>query len=407
MAEHISYLRVLRTPGVLRVFLPALLGRLSLAMVGLALLLAVVAATSSFAIAGLMTGAFGLANVIASPWRARLVDRWGQRRVLNLLALINAASLCFLAYLLSQGVDTVLFLGTVAVLTGLSTPPLGASMRVLWASVTPAGPIRTRAYSVDAVAEELTFTTGPVTIAAIIAATSPLAGLLVTAAVVLTGTIGMTSGPVSAQQKGAPNRLCREDKPLRQKGFIPNLIILLGVGIVLGAIEVAVPASADRGNSVTLAGWLLSAFAAGSAIGGLLYGQRTWCSSLSTRLVVLCALMSAGTIALAFAESILASVLILVAVGFFLAPSLITGYLVADSITAPAARTEASSWINTSVNLGASLSAATVGLIVDESSPETALTIGGSTALILIATMWLITRRPTQLDQKQATQNRD
>lgn len=104
---------------------------------------------------------------------------------LGIPTVTNAAALCFLAYLLSQGVDAVLFLGIVAVLTGLSTPPLGASMRVLWASVTPAGPIRTRAYSVDAVAEELTFTTGPVITAAIIAATSPLAGLLEHGAVVL------------------------------------------------------------------------------------------------------------------------------------------------------------------------------------------------------------------------------
>lgn len=403
MADRISYRQVLRTPGVLRVFLPGLLGRLSLAMIGLALLLAVVDATGSFAIAGLLTGAFGLANVIASPWRARLVDRWGQRRILNLLSATNAAALCMLAALLSQGVDTVLVLGTTAILIGLSTPPLGAAMRVLWASVTPAGPIRIRAYSVDAVAEELTFTTGPVAIAAIIAATSPLAGLLVTAALVLTGTIGMTSGPVSAHHTGAAHRLASKDKPLRQKGFIPNLIILLGVGIVLGAIEVAVPATADRGTSVTLAGSLLSAFAAGSAIGGLLYGQRTWHSSLGTRLVVLCALMSAGTIALAFAASILATALILIAVGFFLAPSLITGYLVADSITAPAARTEASSWINTSVNLGASLSAAATGLIIDQSSPAAALTIGGSTALILTITVWFMTRRPAQVDQEQVT----
>lgn len=177
----------------------------------------------------------------------------GQRRVLNLLALTNAAALCVLAALLLQGVDTLLVLGTVAVLTGLSTPPLGASMRVLWASVTPAGPIRTCAYSLDAVAEELNFTTGPVAIAAIIAATSPLAGLLVTAPLVLTGTIGMTSGPGSAQHTEAPHRLASEGKPLRQKGFIPNLIILLGVVIVLGAIEVAVPATADQGTSVTLA----------------------------------------------------------------------------------------------------------------------------------------------------------
>ena len=393
MPDHVSYLQVLRTPGVLRVFLPALLGRLSLAMVGLALLLAVVDATGSFAVGGLMTGAFGLANVIASPWRARLVDRWGQRRVLDLLALAHAASLCSLAYLLHHGVEAAPALGSIAVLAGLSTPPLGASMRVLWASVTPAGPVRTRAYSVDAVAEELTFTTGPVAITAIIAVTSPLAGLLVTAAVVVTGTFGMTSGAVSAEQNGAPHRLPPQDRPLRQEGFIPNLIILLGVGIVLGTIEIAVPASADRGTSVTLAGWLLSAIAAGSAVGGLLYGRRTWHSTLGTRLVALCVLMSAGTIALAFAESVLAAVLMLVAVGFFLAPSLITGYLIADSITAPVARTEASSWINTSVNLGASLSAAVVGVIVDGHSSGAAFTTGGITALVLSVTMWLITRR--------------
>jgi MFS family permease len=399
MSERISYLQVLRTPGAARVFLPALLGRLSLAMIGLALLLAVVDATNSFTVAGLMTGTFGLTNVIASPWRARSVDRWGQRRTLNLLALTNAGSLCFLAYLLSRGVEAVPPLGAVAVLIGLSTPPLGASMRVLWASVTPVGPLRTRAYSIDAVAEELTFTTGPVTIAAVIAATSPLTGLLVTATVVFTGTIGMTSGAVSARQTGTPHRLPLQDKPLRQKGFTPILFILLGVGIILGAVEVAVPAYADRESSVTLAGWLLSAFAGGSAVGGLIYGRRTWRSTLRSRLVILCSVMSLGTIALAFAGSVAGSVLILVAIGFFLAPSLITGYLVADTITTSAARTEASSWINTSVNLGASLSAAAVGLIVDEHSPKTALIVGGTTALVLTATMWLITRRAAPADQ--------
>lgn len=393
VAERISYLQVLRAPGVARVFIPALLGRLSLAMVGLALLLAVEHATDSFAVAGLMTGALGLANVIASPWRARLVDRWGQRRILNLLALVNAGALCFLAYMLARGVEAVFALGVFAVLVGLSTPPLGASMRVLWAAVTPEGPLRTRSYSVDAVAEELTFTTGPVVIAAIIATTSPLTGLLVTAAVVITGTLGMTSGAVSVQQKGSPHRLPPKDKPLSQQGFAPILVILLGVGVVLGAVEVAVPAYADRQNSVALAGWLLSAFAAGSAVGGLLYGRRSWRSTLRNRLIVLCSLMSVGTIALAFAGTVPATAMMLVTIGFFLAPSLITGYLVADSITTSAARTEASSWINTSVNLGAALSASVMGVVIDNHSPKTALIVGGTTALILTVAMSIGARR--------------
>lgn len=385
MAERVTYLQVLRTPGAARVFLPALIGRLSLAMVGLALLLAVQDATGSFAIAGLLTGVFGFANVVASPWRARFVDRWGQRRVLNLLALVHAGSLCLMAYLLSLGVESVFPLALAAAACGVSTPPLGASMRVLWASVTPPGPVRTRAYSVDAVAEELTFTTGPVVIAAVIAASSPLAGLVVSAAAVVTGTFGMTSGAVSGKQRGTPHRLPPQDKPLRQRGFLPILLLILGAGVVLGTIEVAVPAYADRENSVALAGWLLSAFAAGSAAGGLLYGRHTWRSSLRSRLIALCILLALGAILLALVSSTPAMVAVLIAAGLFLAPSLITGYLAADSVTAPAAHTEASSWINTSVNLGAAVSASVAGVLIDQHSPEAALIIGGITVLILTA----------------------
>lgn len=394
MAERVTYLQVLRSPGALRVFVPALLGRLSLAMVSLALLLAIQNATDSFATAGLLTGTFGLANVAAAPWRARCVDKWGQRRILNLLALGNAGSLCLMACLLFLGVAAILPLAMVAAAAGGSTPPLGASMRVLWAALTPSGVVRTRAYSVDAVAEELTFTTGPVVIAAVMAVSSPLAGLVVSAVSVVFGTLGMTSGSVSGKQRGTPHRLPPPERPIRQRGFQPILLVLLGVGVVLGAIEVAVPAYADKQNSVTLAGWLLSAFAAGSAAGGLLYGRHVWRSPLRTRLLVMCILMALGTIVLGMVTSVTATAIILTIVGLFLAPSLITGYLAADSITSPAARTEASSWINTSVNLGAVISASATGILIDQGSSQFALILGGMTALVLSASLAFAIRQP-------------
>ncbi|WP_166805413.1 hypothetical protein [Cryobacterium sp. Hb1] len=51
------------------------------------------------------------------------------------------------------------------------------------------------------------------------------------------------------------------------------------MGVVLGTVEVVAPAPApapavaDSEGSVGLAGILLASFAAGSAVGGLLYGQ--------------------------------------------------------------------------------------------------------------------------------------
>lgn len=97
-----GYLDLIRTRGALRIFIPALIGRLSFAMVTLALLFAVHQSTHSFAVAGAATGAFGLVNVIASPYRARLVDRRGQRFALNTLAVGFAAGLSMIAAVTAQ-----------------------------------------------------------------------------------------------------------------------------------------------------------------------------------------------------------------------------------------------------------------------------------------------------------------
>lgn len=378
-----GYLETLRTPGALRVFLPALVGRMAFAMVTLALLYSVQSSTGSFAIAGAATGAFGISNVVASPHRARFVDRMGQRIALGSLSAAFAMGLGGLA--LATTVDAPAWLLVViAGLIGLFPPPLGASMRVIWSSLADPGPARTRAYSIDAVCEEVLFTTGPLIAAAIISASSPATALLVTACIAVIGTVGMTSSGASKERVARRASGLRGLRPLKQPGFAPVLVALLAVGTVLGTVEIAVPAVAEGIGSVELAGILLAAFAAGSAIGGLLYGQRTWRASLSTRLLLAgttMALLSAGA---ALLSGILALALVLVAVGFFLAPSLITGYLYADHLTAEEVRTEASSWINTAVNAGAAGAAIAVGSVVDVAEPQTGFLVGAGIALALL-----------------------
>lgn len=384
MSSSGSYLEVLRTPQALRVFLPALLGRLSFAMVTLALLFAVQESTSSFALAGAATGAFGLANVLASPYRARLVDRWGQRATLNALAALYAIGLCGLGAVTATVHPPVWAVLTLAGLTGLAPPPLGAAMRVLWGRIAATPGIRVRAYSVDAVAEEVLFTTGPLLVAAVIALSSPTVALFVTAAVAFAGTLGMTSSAASRSHPPASLSPNRRTRPLRQPGFIPVLVALLGVGIVLGVVEVAAPAVAVAAGSPALAGLLLAAFAAGSTVGGLGYGRRAWRSSPARRLVVLGVGMALLTGLLALAPGVVLLGFGLAAVGFFLAPSLVTGYLLADDLTDEEVRTEASSWINTAVNAGAALAAAAAGVAVEAASPSAAFVMGAAAALLCV-----------------------
>ncbi|OQJ49579.1 hypothetical protein B5P19_09815 [Clavibacter sepedonicus] len=380
---------MLALPGALRVFLPAMLGRLSFAMVSLALLLLIQSASGSFAAAGIATGAFGLANVLASPMRARLVDARGQRPVLVALALGHAAGLVALVAAVRADAPAAVIV-VVAATAGLLLPPLGAAMRVVWAALVPDVRMRTRAYSLDAVGEEIVFTVGPLVV----------------------GTLGMTSSPLSRAQgpRADPEHArtrtrARASDPLRQPLVVPLLVTLVGVGAVLGAVEVAAAALAERAGSTALAGPLLAAFAAGSAVGGLAYGTRAWRVPARIRLVVLAAAMVAATAVLALVAlrvpdapgplALVAVAVLLVPVGLFLAPAMATGYLLADEQTAAEVRTEASAWVNTAVNTGVALAAAGVGAVVDAAGPVPGIVAGAVAALVVagIAAPSLLRRR--------------
>lgn len=391
-----SYLGILKTHGVLRVFLPALLGRLSFATVTLSILYAVQGTTGSFGVAGAAFGAFGLANVLMTPFRARLVDRWGQRASLTSMAALYAAGLCLLAVLTSLDRAANWQLIAAACVAGLFPPPLGASMRVLWGRIAPAGPMRTKAYSIDAVCEELLFTTGPLLGALLITVAGPQVALLATAALAVVGAFGMTSSPLSRQTAtriSAGGALA--SRPLREPKFAFVLVVLLAAGTLLGTIEVAAPAFADRLGSAAIAGLFLSAFAAGSALGGIVYGVIQWKASLGWRLISLLAAMTTTCAALIFLSQSGLLIVGLIVVGLFFAPTVVTGYLFADELTSENVRTEASSWVNTAINAGAAGGAIAVGAFVDIASAGAGFAMGAAISLVLICVAAPFILKPT------------
>ncbi|MFC5501545.1 MFS transporter [Lysinimonas soli] len=355
---------VLRLPGATRAFLPSLLGRLALAMGGLAIVLAVQSHTGSFAAAGIAAGAFGFANVFAAPLRARAIDQWGQRRALTPLGLAQAA--VFLGFAFATNTRGTSALGFVALSAGagLVAPPLGASMRTIWTTLTTAGPQRTHALSLDATADELVFIVGPLVAAALATAFSPAYALLAAATAVLAGTLGLISSRASGSLRGAPAVAGRAERPLRRPGFIRVLVVLLGVGGVLGTIEITAPAVAVAAHDAAISGWLLAALSAGSAAGGLIYGHISWRGTLGSRMRVLAIAIGVLACGIGLVNSVPGFAIGVAATGLFLAPSIITGYLAAEHLVPQHTLTEASVWTNTALNLGASIANAIAGAIV-------------------------------------------
>ena len=80
------------TPGVKGFVITGFIGRAPMSMLGIGVILST-AITGSYAKAGAVAATFSIAVAVAGPLTGRLVDRFGQARVLLPLVLLHACSL--------------------------------------------------------------------------------------------------------------------------------------------------------------------------------------------------------------------------------------------------------------------------------------------------------------------------
>ncbi|MFJ9679138.1 MFS transporter [Streptomyces sp. NPDC101194] len=388
-----SYAAVLRTRHASRTFGSALLGRLSYGMVSLSLMLAVKDTTGSYSAAGAVMALFGATSVFLSPARAALIDRYGPRRALPPMAGVYAALLAALAYATWRPGTSSLLLGPLAVTAGACTPPLGPVMRTLWSSLVPERELLQRAYSLDGVAEELLFVTGPLLVGAVIGFAVPAAGVAISAALVLVGTLLLVSSPVvrgagttpSAAQADAPRGAPRAQRLLGIVGLRHAAVVAAAVGLCLGALDLLVVAFTEQHHRGAAVAWVLAALSAGSAVGGLAYGAVSWRTSNRVRLPVPAVGLGLATAVAGLSPDVYVLVAVVATAGMFVAPALTTAYLVADESVGEAGRTQAGAWVNTAVNAGSSAGTAVVGLLVDRLSPAACFAITALPTLLCAA----------------------
>ncbi|MEV0783687.1 MFS transporter [Streptomyces sp. NPDC050423] len=389
-----SYATVLRTPHAVRTFGAALLGRLSYGVVPLALLLAIKDATGSYSVAGGAMALFGAASVFLSPARAALIDRYGPRRVLPPMAGLYAAVLGVLALATWRPGAPPLALGALAVAAGVCTPPLGPVMRTLWSALVPDRELLQRAYSLDGVAEELLYVSGPLLVGLIVRAGRPAAGVPAGALLVFVGTLALVSSPAVPREHASPEPppAGSPDVPaaprLRLYG-IPALrhtvLVTAAVGLCLGALELLVVAFTEQRGQAAAVSWVLAALSAGSAVGGLAYGAVRWKLSSRARLVAAAAGMGAALMAAGLSPRLYVLVAVVAVAGLFVAPVLTTAYLIADESVDAARRTQAGAWVNTAFNAGASGGTAAVGLLVGRLPLALCFALAAAPALLCAA----------------------
>ena len=260
------YAAVLRVPHVAALIAATLLARFPIGINALALVLYLRAERGSFAVAGAVAGALAAGSGIGAPVQGRLVDAFGQRRVLVPLGIVHAAALGALVASTEAGAPVGGARRAAASSAGFAIPPTSSVLRSMWPALLRERPeLLQPAYALDSVLIELIFVLGPLVTALIATVARPAGraggvggqrdrghgrvhGAAAVARVAARAATGSAAGPLGA---------------LASPGVRTLVLTSLPAGIGIGICEVALPAFSDASGAAATAGVLLAIWSLG------------------------------------------------------------------------------------------------------------------------------------------------
>jgi MFS family permease len=339
-------------------------GRMSMSMVGIGIVLMVSAVTGSYGTAGAVSATCALAYAAGTPMVGRLADRYGQDRVLPPLVLANALSTGSLVACALWHSPVWAFFPAAAA-TGAMSPSLGAMVRARWSHlVSGSDGLLHTAFAFESVADEVVFVTGPMIVTVLATEVHPAGGLAAAGALTLVG--GLALAPQRATQP--PPRPRQPGQP-RSRIASPALMVLCGVyllmGSVFGSVDVSAIAFAQEQGHRGLAGALLGCYALGSATGGLWYGARHWRAPLDRRFRRSLCLIAIGLVPLILIHHLWLMMVVIFFCGLAISPTLIAGFGLVERLVPVRQLTEGLTWVSTFIGIGVAFGASIAGRLVD------------------------------------------
>jgi MFS family permease len=397
------YRAVLATPGARLWSVAGFVARLPMSMVTLAIVLLVAGRTGSYGLAGAVSAAYMVTGSISAPILARLIDAWGQARVL--LPAVSGFALGLVALIVgverswSTPVPHLL-----AAFAGACYPPVGACVRARWAAALGESAALHTAYSLEAVVDEAVYMAGPVIVTVLATSVSETLGIVVVIVFALVGGAWLAS----MRSTEPPARGSSRDTGAREPmgwGWLSVLVLAaICLGALFGSTEVVTVAFAQEQGHRGLAGPLLAVWAAGSLIAGIITGSVQWKATALRRYRLGALGMACVMLPLPFVGNIPLLAVVLFLAGFAISPTLVACVSLVQSHVPASRLTEGITWVMTGIGLGIAPGAAIAGWLIDGYGASAAYgvpAVGGAFAAVVA---WLTpARRERETDPSETS----
>lgn len=389
------YRAIFAAPGTKGFSAAGLIGRIPISMVGVGILTMISEITGRYAMASALTGTLALAAAVIGPQVSRLVDQYGQRRVLRPATLISVAAVAGLLLAAANGLpDWTLFL--FSAIAGC-VPSVGSMVRARWTVIYRDSPRELHtAYSFESVVDEVCFIFGPIIAIGLSTTWFPEAGPLIAALCLLVGVWLLT-----AQRSTEPEPHPRTEggdrtSALRSPGLQVLTATFVATGAIFGSIDVSTLAFAEEQGSKSSASFILAIWAAGSCIAGIVFGLLHLKGRAEPRWVLGICAMAVSMIPLLLAGNLPFLAVALFVSGLAIAPTMITTMALIEAHVPRAKLTEGMTWISTGLAVGVALGSSLTGLVIDAAGASrgyvVALSAGAAAAAVAFAGYRRLTR---------------
>ncbi|MYS25228.1 Predicted arabinose efflux permease, MFS family [Streptomyces sp. DvalAA-14] len=385
------YRAIFTVPGSKAFSAAGLVGRMPLSMLGIGVVTMISQLTGRYGLAGALSAVLALSAAVCGPQVSRLVDRYGQRRVLRPASAVTVASVAALLIAVRAGApDWVYF---VCVLGAGCTPSVGAMVRARWSAIHRGSPeLLHTAYSLESVVDEIVFIIGPIlsiglcTVA--FAEAGPLLAVVFLGAGVLLLTAQRRTEPAPHPRDPAAGR-----SALRSPGMPVLAGVFVGTGTMFGAVDVTTVAFADEHGHKALASLVLASYALGSCLAGLVFGLLTPRGTRSGRFLVGIAAMAVSMIPPLLVGNLwfLAGALFLA--GLTIAPTMVTAMGLVEQLVPRQRLTEGITWTSTGLAVGVAAGAALAGRVIDAHGASAAFAVPVCAAVVAVAVAFFGKRR--------------
>lgn len=386
------YATFFRLPGVPRLLATALVARMPVGMMSLALLMHLRELSGSFAFAGSIVGTYFVAMAVSAPLQGRLADRRGPAGLLVVTGLMQplALGLLLFAAWLHLPPSAIAPLAAVA---GMFAPPISVLTRTLWRHRFERVDERRTAFALDSVLIEINFTIGPALVGLALLFGTPMLAFAATWLVAASAAPLFALSGASRYWKHSRGEAHSLLGPLTEPRLLTAYAVSTALAFSFGMLEIGYPGFAARAGTPALGGALLAICSIGSALGGVAYGAMHFALPTERQLPRLLLLLAVpfGAHALAASAWVL-SPLAFVA-GLMIAPALTALSLLVTQYAPARYATEAFTWMSTCIVSGVGAGMAAGGLIVESVGPWGAFAAAAGAAIVAAMLSLLLQRR--------------